>query len=52
MLHYTHMFFFIFQNAHCYVTGGFRAKIDKNSNFIVKEQPVLAFAGIAANFVS
>lgn len=41
----------VFQNAHCYVTGGFRAKVDKNNNFKLTA-PVIAYAGIGANFVS
>ncbi|XP_052797561.1 xanthine dehydrogenase/oxidase-like isoform X2 [Mya arenaria] len=37
------------QNAHCYVTGGFRVRMDKGS-FVLKETPVIAYSGIGAQF--
>ena len=40
------------QNAHCYVTGGFRAKVDQTNNFTLKAPIIIAYAGISANFVS
>ncbi|XP_053383770.1 uncharacterized protein LOC123535779 [Mercenaria mercenaria] len=38
------------QNDHCYVTGGFRVKLDKTQGFLVKETPVLAYGGIGTSF--
>ncbi|XP_052242919.1 uncharacterized protein LOC127852926 [Dreissena polymorpha] len=37
------------QNSYCYVTGGFRVRLDK-TNWVLKEAPVLAFAGLGTQF--
>ena len=34
------------------MTGGFRAKVDKANNFTLKAPIIIAYAGVAANFVS
>jgi len=34
------------------VTGGFRMKLDTTQGFLITDTPVIAYAGLGANFVS
>ncbi|XP_067656038.1 uncharacterized protein [Haliotis asinina] len=39
------------QNAHAYVTAGFRMQLDRNNNFMVKTKPSLVYGGINKTLV-
>ncbi|XP_071104762.1 uncharacterized protein [Haliotis cracherodii] len=39
------------QNAHAYVTAGFRLQLDRNNNFTVKTKPSLVYGGINKTLV-
>ncbi|XP_048242207.1 xanthine dehydrogenase-like [Haliotis rufescens] len=39
------------QNAHAYVTAGFRMQLDRNNNFTVKTKPSLVYGGINKTLV-
>ncbi|XP_046360648.2 indole-3-acetaldehyde oxidase-like isoform X2 [Haliotis rufescens] len=39
------------QNAHAYVTAGFRMQLDRNNNFTVKTKPSLVYGGISKTLV-
>ncbi|KAL4223518.1 hypothetical protein ACF0H5_016989 [Mactra antiquata] len=38
------------QNAHGYVTGGFRVKLDQTNKFVILEPPVIVYVGLSATF--
>ncbi|XP_067656037.1 uncharacterized protein [Haliotis asinina] len=39
------------QNAHSYVTAGFRMQLDRSNNFMVKAKPTLVYGGISKTLV-